>query len=60
LDAENRVPTTLAKQLALYVVLYSPIQMAADLSKHYEEKLDVFQFIKNVPTDWENSIAIAG
>lgn len=60
LDAENRVPTTLAKQLALYVVLYSPIQMAADLPRHYEEKLDAFQFIKDVPTDWEKSIAIAG
>lgn len=60
LDAENRVPTTLAKQLALYVVLYSPIQMAADLPRHYEEKLAAFQFIKEVPTDWEKSIALAG
>lgn len=60
LDAENRVPTTLAKQLALYVVLYSPIQMAADLPKHYEDKLKAFQFIKDVATDWEKSIAVAG
>lgn len=60
LDAENRVQTTLAKQLALYVVLYSPIQMAADLPQHYEERLDAFQFIRDVPTDWEESRAIAG
>lgn len=60
LDAENRVQTTLAKQLALYVVLYSPIQMAADLPKHYLERLDAFQFIRDVPTDWETSIALNG
>lgn len=60
LDAENRVQTTLMKQLALYVVLYSPIQMAADLPKHYREKMDAFQFIVDVPTDWEKSIALAG
>ncbi len=60
LDAENRPQTTLAKQLALYVVLYSPIQMAADLPKNYEANLDAFQFIRDVPTDWEESKAIAG
>lgn len=60
LDAENRVQTTLAKQLALYVVLYSPIQMAADLIEHYALNLDAFQFIKDVPTDWQESIALAG
>lgn len=60
LDAENRVQTTLAKQLALYVVLYSPIQMAADLPQHYEQNLAPFQFIQDVPTDWENSIALDG
>ena len=60
LDAENRVQTTLAKQLALYVVLYSPIQMAADLPKHYLERLDAFQFIQDVPTDWKQSIALNG
>ena len=54
------VRTTLAKQLALYVVLYSPIQMAADLVEHYEEKPEPFQFIKDVPTDWEESIALEG
>jgi len=56
----NRPQTTLAKQLALYVVLYSPIQMAADLPKNYEKNLAAFQFIKDVPTDWQESKAIAG
>ncbi|MBE0366739.1 glycoside hydrolase family 97 protein [Pseudoalteromonas aurantia] len=56
----NRPQTTLAKQLALYVVLYSPIQMAADLPVNYLAKPDAFQFIKDVPTDWEQSIALAG
>ena len=56
----NRPQTTLAKQLALYVVLYSPIQMAADLPKSYQANLPAFQFIKDVPTDWHESIAIAG
>nr|WP_221934363.1 glycoside hydrolase family 97 protein [Aliiglaciecola sp. M165] len=60
LDAENRVQTTLAKQLALYVVLYSPIQMAADLIEHYEQNLPAFQFIQDVPTDWQQSRALAG
>ena len=57
---EYRVKSTLAHQLALYVVLYSPIQMAADLPRHYEARPDAFQFIKDVPTDWEESIALAG
>jgi alpha-glucosidase len=61
LSAEsNRPQTTLAKQLALYVVLYSPIQMAADLPKNYQANLAAFQFIKDVPTDWQESKAIAG
>ncbi|WP_440056165.1 glycoside hydrolase family 97 protein [Pseudoalteromonas sp. T1lg65] len=59
-DQTNRPQTTLAKQLALYVVLYSPIQMAADLPENYLAKPDAFQFIKDVPTDWEKSIALAG
>ncbi len=59
-DKTNRPQTTLAKQLALYVVLYSPIQMAADLPENYLAKPDAFQFIKDVPTDWEHSIALAG
>lgn len=60
LDGENRPQTTLAKQLALYVVLYSPIQMAADLPENYEARMDAFQFIRDVPTDWQESKAIAG
>ncbi|UYY59310.1 glycoside hydrolase family 97 protein [Sphingomonas sp. S2-65] len=51
----RRVQSTLATQLALYVVLYSPIQMAADLLENYEKHLDAFQFIRDVPTDWEVS-----
>jgi len=59
-DKSNRPQTTLAKQLALYVVLYSPIQMAADLPRNYEANLPAFQFILDVPTDWHESKAIAG
>lgn len=59
-DDTNRPQTTLAKQLALYVVLYSPIQMAADLPRNYEANLPAFQFIRDVPADWEESKAIAG
>ncbi|WP_224784677.1 glycoside hydrolase family 97 protein [Marinihelvus fidelis] len=59
-DAENRVETTLAKQLALYVVLYSPIQMAADLPENYAKHPQAFQFILDVPTDWEQSVGVAG
>src|SRR5690606_3793873 len=59
-DAPSRVQTTLAKQLALYVVLYSPIQMAADLPENYLARPDAFQFIVDVPTDWEESVALAG
>src|SRR4051812_23084052 len=51
---EPRVRTTLAKQLALYVVLYSPLQMAADLPENYANQ-PAFQFIRDVPTDWEQT-----
>jgi alpha-glucosidase len=51
----NNVPTTLAGQLALYVVLYSPVQMAADLPENYEPHLDALQFIKDVPADWADT-----
>ena len=56
----RRVQTTLAKQLALYVVLYSPIQMVPDLPQNYARHADAFQFIVDVPTDWDESVAIAG
>jgi len=49
------VHTTLAKQLALYVTMYSPLQMAADLPESYERHLDAFRFIKDVAVDWDDS-----
>jgi alpha-glucosidase len=49
------VNTTLARQLALYVTMYSPLQMAADLPEHYERFMDAFQFIKDVAVDWDDS-----
>jgi alpha-glucosidase len=55
LRPNNRVNTTLAKQLALYVVLYSPLQMAADLPENYAAHSDAFQFIRDVPADWEDT-----
>ena len=51
----EQVQTTLAKQLALYVTMYSPIQMAADLPENYEKYPDAFQFIKDVAVDWDES-----
>ncbi len=56
---ESRIRTTLAKQLALYVVLYSPLQMAADLPENYEGQ-PAFQFIRDVPTDWERTRVLDG
>jgi alpha-glucosidase len=56
----HRVQSTLMHQLALYVVLYSPIQMAADLPENYAKHREAFQFIVDVPTDWEESISVAG
>ncbi len=55
----RQVHTTLAKQLALYVVLYSPVQMAADLPENYEKHMDAFQFIKDVATDWDDTKVLA-
>ena len=56
---ESRPRTTLAKQLALYVVLYSPLQMAADLPENYEKK-PAFQFIRDVAVDWDTTRVIDG
>ena len=53
--AKEQVHTTLAKQLALYVTIYSPLQMAADLPEIYEQHLDAFQFIKDVAVDWDDT-----
>jgi glucan 1,4-alpha-glucosidase len=52
---KEQLHSTLAKQLALYVTMYSPLQMAADLPENYEKHLDAFQFIKEVALDWQES-----
>lgn len=51
----GQVQTTLCKQMALYVTLYSPLQMAADVVDNYEKHMDAFQFIKDVAVDWDDS-----
>ncbi len=51
----SKVNTTLARQLALYVTMYSPLQMAADAIENYERFMDAFQFIKDVPVDWDDT-----
>ncbi|MEJ2503419.1 MAG: glycoside hydrolase family 97 catalytic domain-containing protein, partial [Gemmatimonadota bacterium] len=56
---QSRPRTTLAKQLAFYVVLYSPLQMAADLPENYEGE-PAFQFIRDVPVDWETTEVLEG
>lgn len=53
--SKSRVHTTLAKQLALYVTMYSPLQMVADLPDNYQRFPDAFQFIKDVAVDWDNT-----
>src|SRR5437867_3402692 len=58
-NEDARVRTTLAKQLALYVVIYSPLQMAADLPENYEHQ-PAFQFIKDVAVDWDTTRVIDG
>ena len=52
IERKQKVLSTLSKQLALYVTMYSPLQMAADLPENYEKHLDAFQFIKDVPVNW--------
>jgi len=51
----RQVHTTLTKQLALYITMYSPLQMAADLPENYEKHMDAFQFIKDVAVDWDDT-----
>ena len=51
----SKVRSTLARQLALYVTMYSPLQMAADIPENYERFMDAFQFIKDVAIDWDES-----
>lgn len=55
LNKKEQVHTTLAKQLALYITMYSPLQMASDLPQNYEKYSDAFQFIKDVALDWDES-----
>lgn len=52
----SHVRSTLCRQLGLYVVLYSPLQMAADIIENYKSRMDAFQFIKDVPVEWKKSI----
>jgi len=54
-DNHARVKSTLARQLALYVTMYSPLQMAADMVENYRKHMDAFQFIKDVAVDWDDS-----
>ena len=54
-NSHSHVNSTLARQLALYVTMYSPLQMAADLPENYERFMDAFQFIKDVAVDWDES-----
>lgn len=54
-ERKQKVLSTLAKQLALYITIYSPLQMAADLPENYEKHLDAFQFIKEVPVNWSET-----
>lgn len=54
-DSHSHVNSTLARQLALYVTMYSPLQMAADVPENYERFMDAFQFIKDVAVDWDDS-----
>jgi hypothetical protein len=58
-NPERRINSTLAKQLALYITIYSPLQMAADLPENYDAHKDAFQFIKDVPVDWDDTKIIA-
>ena len=57
---DTNIPSTLAKQLALYVVIYSPVQMAADLPENYDANRHAFQFIKDVAVDWDDTRMLAG
>ncbi len=56
----RRIQSTMAKQLALYVVLYSPIQMAADLPENYQRFPQAFRFIEDVPVDWSDTRVLNG
>ncbi len=55
-EKDTHVLSTICGQLALYVTMYSPLQMAADLPENYARFMDAFQFIKDVPVDWQQSV----
>lgn len=57
---DHRIKSTIAKELALYVIIYSPLHMAADLPENYEQNMEAFQFIKDVPVDWYDTIVLHG
>ena len=59
INLNHQIPSTISKELAHYVVIYAPVQMAADLPENYEGH-PAFQFIKDVPVDWETSICLNG
>jgi len=59
INTSHHIPSTISKELALYIIIYAPIQMAADLPTNYEGH-PAFQFILDVPTDWEESIVLNG
>ncbi|MEP6615958.1 MAG: glycoside hydrolase family 97 protein [Ginsengibacter sp.] len=58
-NPSRQIHTTLAKQLALYITIYSPLQMAADLPENYAAHMDAFQFIKDVPVNWDDTKILA-
>ena len=58
IDENAIIPSTIAKELALYVVYYSPMQMAADLPEHYMMHPEAFEFIKDVPVDWSDKVVL--
>ena len=57
---DTDIPSTVARQLALYVVVYSPVQMAADLQENYEASPTAFGFIRQVPVDWDETRVLSG
>jgi len=59
INLNHQIPSTISKELAHYVVIYAPVQMAADLPENYEGH-PAFQFVKDVPVDWETSICLNG
>ena len=59
INTNHHIPSTISKELALYIVVYAPVQMAADLPENYVDH-PAFQFILDVPTDWEQTVVLNG